>query len=475
MQKIKTGALWTGQGLPLENSTISILSDGTISEITADSSGGPVDYPFAMPAFFDAHCHLSWMVLKELSLDLSTAGSVEDLLGIVWEGVKNGDDEIIRGDSFDESSWSDSRLPTLQELDAATGGRPAFLCRVCGHAALANSAMMAMMDHDPRWIDLSTGILREKPVMEFSDCFPPDPRKAYEAVGSVVGKIHSAGVTGVCSIEKPENAANLLAAHPELDIKLVMSGVSPDDPVFPAKSSMMKFFLDGSFGAGNAAVDLNSGDFLIHDDEDLLEKFILCGELGVVPVVHAIGGGALLQLDRVSAEAFRRLGRGFPIRIEHAEDLDPFWPGNWDPGYHIFSMQPNFVERWQRTGGMYDRLLTPERAHRLNPFRSVLDRGFRLGFGSDSMPMDPLFGLKGAVEHRDPSLSISVGEALKAYTLEAASISGCEPLAKPLGPGRQADIVFLSGNPFSGISGVTVEKTLRKGKTVYDSSGSHMQ
>ena len=475
MQRIRAGALWTGQGQPLQNASITISPEGTISEVTADSGGEPADYPFAMPAFFDAHCHLSWMVLKELSLDLSTAGSVEDLLGIVWEGVKNGNDEIIRGDSFDESNWSDSRLPTLEELDAATGGRPAFLCRVCGHAALANSAMMAMMDHDPRWIDLSTGMLREKPVMEFSEHFPPDPRRAYEAVGSVVGKIHSAGVTGVCSIEKTENAANLLAAEPDLDIKLVLNGVSPDNPLFPSDSTMIKYFLDGSFGAGNASVELNSTEFLLHDDEDLLEKLILCGKLGVTPVVHSIGGGALLQLDRVSARAFRRLGRGFPIRIEHAEDIDPVWPGNWDPAYHIFSMQPNFVERWQRPGGMYDRLLTPERALRLNPFRNIIDRGFRLGFGSDSMPMDPLFGLKGAVEHRDPSLSISVGEALKAYTLEAASISGCEPLAKPLGPGRQADIVFLSGNPFSGISGVTVEKTLRKGKTVYDSNGSHLQ
>lgn len=469
MNRIKVAALWTGQGDEIENAAVAVNGDGLISGI-APGGDDPPEHAFAMPAFFDAHCHLSWMVLKELSLDLSTAGSAEDLLGIVWEGVRKGEDGIIRGDSFDESSWRDSRLPTLQELDAATGNRPAFLCRVCGHAALANSAMMALMDHDPKWMDRSTGMLREKPVMEFSERFPPDPGKAFEAVGSVVGKIHSAGVTGVCSVEKPENALNLLAAAPDLDVRLVMNGVAPDDPVLPAGSSMKKFFLDGSFGAGNAAVDLNSNESLLFSDEELLEEFVLCGKLGIVPVVHAIGGRALMQLDTVSAEAFKRLGRGFPVRVEHAEDLDSFWPGGWDPRFHIFSMQPNFVERWQRPGGMYDRLLSPGRSMRLNPFREVLRAGFRLGFGSDSMPLDPLYGLAGAVNHRDPSLSISVGEALRAYTTEAAGISGCSRLADPLGPGRPADMVFLSANPFEGISGVRVEKTMRRGRIVFDSS-----
>ena len=472
MHRIKAAYLWTGEGPPRRNATITITPEGTIERITSEAEEGPAQYPFIMPAFFDAHCHLSWMVLKELSLDLSTAGSAEDLLGIVWEGVKNTDDGIIRGDSFDESDWPDSRLPTLKELDAVTGNKPAFLCRVCGHAALANSAMMALMEHDSKSINFSTGILREKPVMEFSDRFPPDPGRAYEAVGSVVTKIHSSGVTGVCSIEKPENAASLLSAEPDLEIRLVHNGVSPEDPVLSRGTAMIKIFLDGSFGAGNASVNLCTGEHLLHSDQELLGILIRCAETRVTPVIHAIGGGALKQLDRVSAEAFKIMGGGFSVRIEHAEDLCPAWPGNWDPGYHIFSMQPNFVERWQRAGGMYDKLLTPDRAAQLNPFRAVLESGFQLGFGSDSMPLDPLFGLKGAVEHRDPSLSISTGEALRAYTVQAASISGCENLAQPLGPGRPADLVFLTGNPFSGLSGITVEKTVRAGRTVYDASES---
>lgn len=469
MRDIKARRLWTGQEGPLENARVTLDREGLVEGIAPLEPEEFPEYDFVMPAFFDAHCHLSWMVLKELSLDLSTAGSAEDLLGIVWENVRAGEDGIIRGDSFDESAWSDSSLPTLDQLDAVTGNRPAFLCRVCGHAALANSAMMALMDHDPKWMDRTTGVLREKPVMEFSERFPPDRERAREAVLSVTGKVHSAGVTGVCTVEKPANALDLMEAGPDLDIAWVVNG-EESVPELPGMR-MRKFFLDGSFGAGNAAVDPGSGEHLLHSDTDLLKGFLSCGESGVMPVIHAIGAGALAQLQRVSSRAFDLLGRGFPVRIEHGEDLEPVWEHGWDPEFHIFSMQPNFVERWQRPGGMYERLLPPGRSVRLNPFRLVLDGGFSLGFGSDSMPLDPIFGLRGALRHRDPSLALDTHEALRAYTLSAAEISGCGHLAAPLAPGRPGDLVCLDGDPFSDLDSVSVRRTIRRGRTVFHREG----
>ncbi|HOP26547.1 MAG TPA: amidohydrolase family protein [Candidatus Sabulitectum sp.] len=465
MRDIKARRLWTGQGGTLENARVTLDREGLVEGIAPLEPEDFPEYDFVMPAFFDAHCHLSWMVLKELSLDLSTAGSAEDLLGIVWENARAGEDGIIRGDSFDESSWSDSRLPTLDQLDAVTGNRPAFLCRVCGHAALANSAMMALMEHDPKWMDRETGFLRERPVMEFSEHFPPDREKAREAVVSVTAKIHSTGVTGVCTVEKPANALDLIEAAPDLDIAWVVNGDGPS-PELPGQR-MRKFFLDGSFGAGNAAVDPYSRENLLHSDDELLRGFLACAEAGEVPVIHAIGAGALAQLQRVSARAFDVLGRGFPVRIEHGEDLEPVWDMGWDPDFHIFSMQPNFVERWQRPGGMYDRLLPPGRSVRLNPFRLVLDGGFSLGFGSDSMPLDPIFGLRGALRHRDALLALDTHEALRAYTLSSAEISGCGHLAASLAPGRPGDLVCLDGDPFSDFDSVSVQRTVRRGRTVF--------
>ena len=83
------------------------------------------------------------------------------------------------------------------------------------------------------------------------------------------------------------------------------------------------------------------------------------------------------------------------------------------------------------------------------------------------MPFDPLFGIWGAINHRDAKFSLSVAEALAAYTIGAASVSGFKHLTKPLQIGRVADLVFLSGNPFTEFSDVTVEATMKKGKFVY--------
>lgn len=472
MHQIKTLSLWTGQGSPLKNAVVSFDDNGQILEITEGSAEEPYDHVFGMPAFFDAHCHLSWMVLKELSLDLSSVRNASELLDMIREEAEVDPGRFLRGESFDESEWEDPKLPTLKELDSATGGKPVFLCRVCGHAALVNSAMVDIINPESQWINRTTGMIREKPVMEFSEKFPPDPLKIADALSSVVARVHAAGVTGVCSIEKPHNAEMLVNADPELDIAVALNGTWSEEAERAGfRTEMMKFFLDGSLGAGSATVGIGSREFLLMNDRDLLEKLLSCAEHGITPSFHAIGGEALLQLSRVSASAFKILGRGFPIRIEHAEDLLSAWPDSWNPDFHIFSMQPNFVERWQRPGGMYDRIVSPEKSVTLNPFRTVLNAGFRLGFGSDSMPLDPLYGLAGAVTHRDPSQSLSMEEALRAYTLDSASISGNSALAEPLRPGRPADMVFLSSDPFSGLSGVSVQRTLRRGKTVYAAEG----
>ena len=103
----------------------------------------------------------------------------------------------------------------------------------------------------------------------------------------------------------------------------------------------------------------------------------------------------------------------------------------------------------------------------LNPFRTVLDAGFQLAFGSDCMPLDPLYGLKGAVRHRNAAQSVSMVEALAAYTLDAASISGLLHLAAPLGAGRTADMVFLSGNPFESFDNISIEATMKNGSMVF--------
>jgi hypothetical protein len=117
---------------------------------------------------------------------------------------------------------------------------------------------------------------------------------------------------------------------------------------------------------------------------------------------------------------------------------------------------------------LYGQKLPWEVAEGLNPFRSVLDGGFALGFGSDGMPFGPLRGLAGATGHPDRSQRLTVHEALAAYTTEAAAICGMEELSLPLDVGRRADMVLLSGNPFLSPWGeLDVLATISAGRVVY--------
>jgi predicted amidohydrolase YtcJ len=478
MSDIRCRYLWTGEGSFVEDAVVRVNDSGIICSIEPISFESPHDYDFtfAMPSFTDAHCHFSWMAVKAASRDFSCAGSCEEFLCMVKKAVSGREQMIVRGESFDESEWPVPEMPSLDRLDDVSGDVPVFLRRVCGHAAIANSAMLRLITLESKDINRTTGIIREWPSMNFDRMFPLPAEVLQDAFSTVTALLYSKGITGVCSMETADDAAVLLNAGIPLDVSFAVSG----DPLenLPAKNirpGMVKFFLDGSIGARNAAVfqpySNGTAGELVYTDDQLRKLLVICGENGLKPVFHAIGGRALSQLDRVSNEVFRLLCGGYEIRVEHAEDLLCAWPGCWNPDYHIFSMQPNFVERWQRQDGMYDRNLSALHSLQLNPFRTVLSSGFRLGFGSDSMPPDPLYGIRGAVFHRNIEQSLTAGEALKAYTLGSASISELDNLAVPLRAGRKADIVFLSGNPFHGIEGVEVSAAMRNGITVYRKNG----
>ena len=206
------------------------------------------------------------------------------------------------------------------------------------------------------------------------------------------------------------------------------------------------------------------------DVGELLDLIVRSAGAGKVPILHAIGGEALRQASRVSLAALDRESglAGLGVRIEHAEELLAEWPGRWLPGFHGFSMQPNFVRAWQQPGGMYESRLGAARSLSLNPFETVLEAGFDLGFGSDGMPFGPLYGIPGSTGHPAPGQTLTVGRALSAYTLGSAGLSGFDDLARPVAPGRPAHLVVLPENPFeSGFEGLEVMATICDGRVVH--------
>ncbi len=135
-------------------------------------------------------------------------------------------------------------------------------------------------------------------------------------------------------------------------------------------------------------------------------------------------------------------GRGLRHRFEHYEIVHDDQVARTVELGLVASSQPNFVGEWSAKGGMYHARLG-DRYRLNNRFRSFLDAGVALAFGSDGMPFGPLVGLQGAVGHPDPGQRLTPAEAVWHYTTGAAWALHWEDAVGALVPGMKADLVVL--------------------------------
>jgi predicted amidohydrolase YtcJ len=98
---------------------------------------------------------------------------------------------------------------------------------------------------------------------------------------------------------------------------------------------------------------------------------------------------------------------------------------------------------------MYERRLGTNRAARMNPFRTFLERGVEMGAGSDSpvTPLDPMAGIRAFETHHDPRQRLSRGEAIRLFTSGAARLAHLEGKKGRLEPGVQADFCAYDVDP----------------------------
>jgi len=198
-------------------------------------------------------------------------------------------------------------------------------------------------------------------------------------------------------------------------------------------------------------------------------------------MVHAIGdraNDAMLtifeQVSRTNGERDRR------FRIEHAQHLRLGDIPRFARARVIASMQPYHAAddgRWA------EKRIGRKRLRGTYAFRSLLDAGVMLAFGSDwtVAPLNPMQGIAAAVtrqtldgKNRDgwiPEQKISVEEAVRAYTVGSAYAEFTENGKGTVSPGKLADLVILSENIFEiapdQIAAVKVLTTIMDGQVVF--------
>jgi predicted amidohydrolase YtcJ len=416
---------------------------------------------FAMPGFNDAHTHIADAGLQHLTANLDGVTSLAEMQSRIAAYAKTLDDPHawILGGGWDHTKWPTKTLPTRQDLDAVTGDHPAFLDRVDGHIAVANTAALKAAGIDATTADPfgghidrdagghPTGIIREAPARELIEKHIPPPsddirRKALEL------SIQDALAHGVTSVqdfstwndwlilEGLEHENKLpIRVYEWIDFNLPVGDLETrrashdfNDPVLHL--GMLKGFMDGSLGSRTAAMEApyndepaNSGiprfeqDNLNHmASERAMAGFQLgfhaIGDrannmaLNAFQVAEQVGKPAVLntncpQLTKPLEYAPGPLCpswsvRDFRFRIEHAQVVSPDAFDRFHSLGVIASMQPSHL---LTDMAWAEQRIGPERIKYAYAWRSFLTHGVPLAFGTDYPveSINPMRGLYSAV------------------------------------------------------------------------------
>jgi hypothetical protein len=249
------------------------------------------------------------------------------------------------------------------------------------------------------------------------------------------------------------------------------------------KIGFVKLFSDGSLGARTAALREPYSDkpetcgMMLYSQKKLDQLVLKAHCAGLQLGVHAIGDRAVENVLKAFEKALKKFPRGdHRHRIEHCSVLNPTLIERMGGLGLVASVQPHFVvsDFWT-----VDRI-GKKRARWTYPFKTLIDAGLVVASGSDCPveKINPLLGVWAAVARRDlASESLTVEEALKTYTLNAAYASFCEHEKGTIEVGKFADFTVLSDNLSNlqpdKIKEVTVKMTVVDGKVVYASENFH--
>ncbi|WP_254767146.1 amidohydrolase [Salinilacihabitans rarus] len=453
-----------------------------------------------VPGFVDAHTHVENLGQYLVHADLSAVAGPADAVDALREGA-DPDREWVLGFGYDESEWAEDRYLTREDLDRVSEERPVVAMRVDMHTASLNSVALDRLVEAMPEADVETeggeptGVVVEAATEAVWEAIEPDYAETRELVTAAIERAVSLGVTCVHDKVRDSHAPRVyrdLDLAGDLDCRvridywsdhlesLLDAGLATNAGSEFVRVGGVKSYTDGSFGgrtaklfepyadapAGDDEGDDARGQWVVDPDE-LAELVERADGNGYQMTVHAIGDEAVAETVAALAATDRPEARH---RVEHAElATDEAIERMADAGL-VASVQPNFL-RWAGEGGLYDRRLGEERRKRSNRFRTMLDAGVPLAFGSDCMPLDPLLGVHHAVNAPAEAQRLSVTEALRAYTLGGAYAGFDEDRLGTIEVGKKADLVVLADSPWERpdrIDGIDVAATLVDGEVVYD-------
>jgi predicted amidohydrolase YtcJ len=522
------GRVWTGDRARPEAEAVAIAGDriaavGSSVDIKAQagSDAEVVDLAgaFVTPGFIDAHVHFldGGFRLTSVQLrDAKTPQEFTDRIKAYAATVPAG--TWITGGDWDHTLWG-GELPRRAWIDAVTANHPVWVNRLDGHMALANAAALKAAGVPRDVNDVAggeivrdakgelTGLLKDNAMGLVADKMPPPSDDLNDrALDAAMKFVNAQGVTTIHHMgtwRELEIMARAWRAHRQTTRMYAVVPLDTWDRLRQAVAARtygpdgrgdawfrvggLKGFVDGSLGSHTAAFEQpfsdapNDRGLFVNTPENLYTWISNADKAQLQVIVHAIGDRANKTLLDIFERVERENGaRDRRFRIEHAQHLSPSDIPRFKALGVIPSMQPYHAiddGRWAT------KVIGPERTKTTYAFRSLLDAGARLAFGSDwyVAPPTPLEGIYAAVTRRTiddrnpggwvPEQKITVEEALSAYTSGGAFASFEDQQKGTLAPGLLADLVVIDRDlrsiPPEQIRDAKVMRTVVNGKTVY--------
>lgn len=484
---------------------------------------------FAMPGFIDDHVHFVDGSFQLLQVDLKLTHSEPEFVRLIAEKAQSlPHGRWILGGNWDEEAWPDARLPAHQMIDSVTSYNPVYLSRYDGHAGLANALAMKLAGvtrDTPNPVggvivrDANgepTGVFKDEAQGLIERVIPnPAPGEFEEAIKEGLAEARRVGVTTVEDMALGDNTPDGTFAAEIRELRraetegwltcrfyeitpieawktLANAGVSHAMGSDWLQLGAVKGFADGSLGSRTAwffdpytddATNRGVPQPLMSPASRMESAVHGATAAGIQTAIHAIGDRAISEM----LDIYAREGGDHPqihrFRIEHAQHMRPEDFKRFGQLGIVASMQPYHAiddGRWA------EKRIGHERARYSYAWRSMLDAGAPLAFGTDwpVAPLNPLLGVYAAVTRATldgkhpggwfPEQRLTVDEALRAYTQGSAYAAFAEHDKGTLAPGKLADVIVLSDDLFKispeKIREVTVMATIVGGRIVYNAT-----
>lgn len=472
-----------------------------------------------LPGFNDAHVHFVDGGDQLQSVQLKDASTPEEFARRIGERAKTTPKgEWVTGGDWDEQRWSPVTLPTKELIDPVTPDTPVWVNRYDGHESLANSVVLRLAGITAKSPDPPgglivrdaqgnpTGVLKDSAQDLVVKVMPP--MTAAHRMRAIHQAMDHAASVGITSVQDMNPTYDDVKAYSELEEKgalTVRMYVAPLETGWRDQAKIgirhafgtpllrmgaVKGYADGSLGSETAYffdpyTDAPNTHGLLSDEmhpvSGMQQRLRGADAAGLQICVHAIGDRAISMILDIYTQIEKTNGkRDRRWRIEHSQHMAAKDFARYARLGVIASVQPYHAiddGRWAESR------IGPDRIKRTYAFRTFLDNGVRLAFGTDwpVAPLSPMWTIYAAVTRATldgknpdgwiPEQKLTVAESIEAYTMGSAYAEFQEKEKGSITPGKLADFVVLSDDIFkippAAIKNVKIEATFLGGKLVY--------